>query len=81
MKKIFKKNFMKKIFKITKRLNATLPFNITNAKRQINVAYYCAQAKNMKQFTHLETEKRRRSTHRWDLDLRPLGLGPPTAGT
>ncbi len=52
--------------KLFKKLRATLSFNRKNAKRQMNVAYYRAQAKNMKQFTHLETEKKRRGTQRWD---------------
>jgi len=57
---------MKRNFKLRKKLRATLPFNLTNAKRQMNVDYYRAQAKNMKDFKHLEAEKKRRGTQRWD---------------
>jgi len=48
------------------RLKAVLPFVKKDAMRNMNIAYYKAYSRNMKDFLYLEMEKRRRSTKRWD---------------
>jgi nicotine oxidoreductase len=54
-------------FKLKKaKVVATLPFIKKDAIRQMNIAYYKAQSKNIKQYEHIENEKKRRSTKKWD---------------
>lgn len=48
------------------KLRATLPFVKKDAIRNMNVAYYKAFSRNMKDYLFMEIEKRRRATARWD---------------
>ncbi len=48
------------------KLRATLPFVKKDAIRNMNVSYYRAYSRNMKDYLFLEKEKRRRATQRWD---------------
>ncbi len=46
---------------------ATFKFSKKDAKRSMNLSYYSAQSKNMKDYTYMEKEKFRLSTKKWDL--------------
>jgi retron-type reverse transcriptase len=48
------------------KLEASLPFVKKDAMRNMNVSYYKAFSRDMKDYLHRENEKRRRSTKRWD---------------
>lgn len=47
------------------KLRAVLPFVKKDAVRNMNVAYYKAYGRNMKDYAFMEREKRRRGTARW----------------
>lgn len=54
-------------------LKAVMPFVKKDAIRNMNVAYYKAYARNMRDFLFIEKEKRRRSTKKWDYVTDILG--------
>ncbi len=53
-------------------LRAVIPFVKKDAIRNMNIAYYKAYSRNMKDYAFIEREKRRRSTPRWDYVSRIL---------
>jgi len=48
------------------RFRAVMPFVKKDAIRNMNMAYYKAYSRNMKDYAFIEREKRRKSTLRWD---------------
>lgn len=56
---------MSKIKKVS-RLKSTIKYDKKIAKRLVNIDYYKAQARNMRQIEHIEREKQRLSTPRWE---------------
>ncbi len=72
-----------KLKKQEKKLRALIPYNKANARRMMNIDYYIAQRKNMRQYSHLEMEKKRRVTAKWSFvsnlleSFKDKGFGNP----
>ena len=65
--KTLSERFARKRLRLKKPgLIARLPFNKRDARKSMNLAYYVAQSRNLKDFGFLQDEKRRIGTPRWD---------------